>query len=65
MILVNDKLEIIYDDEDFTGRLQRQLQSMIDQGLLDVSKLPVWTEADIAQMKKAPMMTIDSLGALS
>ena len=65
MILVNDKLEIIYDDEDFTGRLQRQMQSMIDQGLLDVSKLPVWTEADIAQMKKAPMMTIDSLGALS
>jgi hypothetical protein len=64
MILVNDKLEIVYDDEDFIGRHERMMEAFKKQGLFEPIELPKFTREDYAEMKKGPCLVIDSLGAM-
>lgn len=63
MILVNDKLEVIYDDEDFVGRQKRMLEGFEKQGLF--KPVAPWTPEDVVAIKAAPvMMVLDSFAGM-
>ena len=63
-VFCNERGEIVYDSEDYAGRLKRATEQFQKLGLFTASKLPVLTREDYAEMKKAPLIVIDSLGAL-
>jgi hypothetical protein len=63
MIVVNDQGKIVYDSEDYTGRLERTMNAFREQGLFVPPTLPEITPEMIAAAKTKPMLVIDSMGA--
>ncbi|BDD79710.1 hypothetical protein [Burkholderia phage FLC9] len=63
-VFTNEKGEIIYDSEDFTGRLRRATEQFQKLGLFTAPKLPVLTREDYAEMKKGPLMVLDSFAGM-
>lgn len=63
MVLCNDQGEIIYDDEDYTGRLERGIESLRENGLLAPLPKP-FTAEQLAEMRKFPAIVLDSMAGL-
>lgn len=63
MVLCDDQGKIIYDDEDYTGRLERGLESL--KPLMEAGSPVPFTADQLAEMRKAPMLALDSFAGMA